>query len=138
MLKAPQGQPLRLQRVLLLGVGSVALVLALWWIGTTLFDRPQPVDPQQIRQAVQTFCQERRALGIALPPTVSLRELVEKGYLRPEDIRGFGSAEIVFSLKIDNQKPGSVLMEARMPDGSRVGAFSDGTLQPLEPPATNR
>jgi hypothetical protein len=123
---------------MLLAGGGLVVVAALWWWSGSLLDHAHPIDPQEIREAVQTYCRERRALGIPLPPTVTSRELVKAGYLRPEAVRGFGSAEVVFSLKVDNRNPAAVLMEARMPDGTRVGAFGDGSLQTLDAPATSR
>jgi hypothetical protein len=113
-------------------------MLVLWWVQTTFWNRPQPIDPGQIREAIQTFCRERRVLGYAVPATVTLGELVKQGYLRPEAVRGLGSTEVTFSLKADDQNPGSVLIEARLPDGSRVGALANGSIQPLNSPPTNR
>src|SRR5258708_5678317 len=100
-------------------------MLALWWVLMTFWNRPQPIDPVQIREAIRAFCRERKSLGYLVPPTVTLGELLKQGYLRPEAVRGLGSGEVTFSLKADEQNPDSILIDARLPDGSRVGALID-------------
>ena len=128
----------RLKRVILLVAAATGFMLGLWWLQTTLWNRPEPIDPVQIREAIYKFYRERMDFGFAAPPTVTLGELVKQGYLRPEAVRGFGSTEVTFSLKPDAQNSGSIRIEARLPDGSRIGAFANGSIQQLDAPSTNR
>jgi hypothetical protein len=114
------------------------LIGACWWLVSSFWIVPQPLDPIQVRDAIDAFCRERSALGYPLPQTITLSQLVKDGYLHAEAIRGVGSAEVTFSLRPDTRNPGSVLIEARLPDGSRIGALANGSIQPLAPPSTNR
>ena len=102
-------------------VGGAFALIAYW-------QRPQPVDAPAIAKAVSDFCKAQRANNAALPPSITLQELVKAGYLRKEAIRGFGDTEVRISLQIDENNPEAVLMEARLPDGSQVNALGDGSV----------
>jgi hypothetical protein len=96
---------------------------------TVYWQRPQPVDGPAIAQAVAAFCRNQRSRGVALPKSITLQELVTNGFLEREAIRGFGDVTITISLEVNEKNPQSILMQARLPDGSRVEALGDGSVQ---------
>ena len=119
---------MKIKRLIALILGGVGVVVLLWWV-VNLWERPQSIDPHSIVLAVQKFCRERRNLDIPLPSTVTLRELVQQGYLNPKAIRGFGEMEVTISLRAgDATNSNAVLIEATLPDGTRLNAASDGNV----------
>ena len=117
--------------VLVVGLIGGGLALIAYW------QRPQPVDGPAIAKAVADFCKAQRASNTALPPSITLQELVTAGYLRKEAIHGFGDTEVRISLQVDENNPQAILMEARLPDGSRVNALGDGSVTTPWNGATN-
>jgi hypothetical protein len=112
--------------VLLVCIVGGSLGLIAYW------QRPQPVDGPAIAQGVADFCIRQRARGMALPASITLQELVKEGFLQPEAIRGFGGTEVTIALQVDERNPQSILMQAHLPDGSRVEALGDGSVVQLK------
>jgi hypothetical protein len=54
--------------------------------------------------------------------------LLQAGYLTPEDAKPFGDAKVIFYATADTSKPDSILIEARMPDGSVQVVLADGSV----------
>src|SRR5262245_19973116 len=93
----------------IVGLIGGELALIRYW------QRPQPVDGPAIAKALNDFIKVQRASNTALPPSITLQELVTAGYLRKEAIRGFGDTEVRISLQVDENNPQAILMEARLP-----------------------
>lgn len=94
--------------------------------------RPEPhgrVDAEKVIAAAQAYSRQFKASGTALPPSVSLEALITKGLLKREDVSGFNGTEVTVYLTVDKSQPQSVLMRARLPDGSEAVVLTDGTVQ---------
>jgi len=88
------------------------------------------VDPTKIITAARVYTGELRARGAPLPASVTLDELIGKGYLKREDVAGFKGIEVQVYLVGNTNQPGPpVVMRARMPDGHDMVVLSDGTVQ---------
>ncbi|MGA2747807.1 MAG: hypothetical protein ABSG59_03445 [Verrucomicrobiota bacterium] len=79
--------------------------------------------------AGKTYARELKSRGQPVPKTVSLNELVERGYLKPEDIGAFRGLEATLSLTADLSNPKTVLMRVRLPDGTDYVLLADGSAQ---------
>jgi hypothetical protein len=64
-----------------------------------------------------------------IPKTVSLNELLTRGYLKPADIAPFQGLDAALVLTSDLSNPQRVLMRVHMPDGSDLVLLGDGTTQ---------
>ena len=116
---------------LLLGFGIMAVVLAVLLASFAYWPRRQSLDAERIVEAVSAFVHDRAAHATPLPASVSLQELVTGGFLRSEDIKPFGTAEVTISLTKDETHPSQILIQARMPDGSRMAGLADGSVAQL-------
>jgi len=79
--------------------------------------------------AVQGFSQDLAKQGLPLPSSVSLGELVSRGYISTNSVQAFEGLEARIWLSVNPAEPQSVLMSARLPDGSVNAALADGSVQ---------
>ena len=116
------------KHVLFILVGLAAVVVA----GLILLSPSGAgrVDPGKIIAAARVYTHELRAAGAPIPDSVSLDELIAKGYLKRDDVAGFKGIEVSVYLVGNTNQPGPpVLMRARMPDGHDMVVLGDGTVQ---------
>ncbi|HWY76719.1 MAG TPA: hypothetical protein VN281_13940 [Verrucomicrobiae bacterium] len=109
-------------------VGLVAVVVA----GLIYFSPSGSgrVDASKIIAAARVYTAELRSRGAPLPASVTLEELIGKGYLKRDDVSGFKGVEVEVYLVGNTNQPGPpVLMRARMPDGHDMVVLSDGSVQ---------
>lgn len=66
---------------------------------------------------------------------MSLRELVRGGYVAANDVRAFDGMDVIISLAADETRPQDILIRVRMPDGSVIAAFADGSASLCAPPS---
>jgi hypothetical protein len=104
----------------------VCVALAFHW------QRSQPVfkDAPKLAAAVQAFSRDQAARGQPLPASVSLRQLVSGGYIATNDVHAFDGMDVTISLTEDAY-PQSIFIHVRMPDGSQIAVFGDGSIQQL-------
>lgn len=94
--------------------------------------RPSPaVNVQRVMTALELHKRDYRARGEPAPPTVTLAELIAAGHLAEADARSFQGASVVFHHDADENRPQSVLGEARLPDGSTLVVLADGSVQQI-------
>ena len=117
------------KHLFLLLAAVVVAIVGIYFGLSAYWQRPQPVDGPAIAQAVAAFCRYQQSRGVPLPKSITLQELVTGGFLEREAIRGFGDVTVTISLEVDEKNPQSILMQARLPDGSRVEALGDGSVQ---------
>ena len=113
----------------IMAVAAVVMVAAC--ITCFILTRPAPgkVDGQKIMTALQSYTADLRAHGQAMPATVSLHDLISKGWLKPEDVSGFSGMEVTISLIASESNPQDVMMRVRMQDGSEIVGMADGSVQ---------
>ncbi len=91
--------------------------------------RIHSVAAEKIVAAAQTYAHDLAKKGLPIPASVDLKELVAKDLLSREDVKGFDGMEVSISLIADETRPGDVLMQARLKDGSQVVLMGDGSVQ---------
>jgi hypothetical protein len=97
---------------------------------------PKPsLNVSKLVEAVAAFAREQRAKGRPQPETVSLRQLLAKGYLQTNEVRAFDGVELTLGLTADETNPNSILAQAKMPDGAVLQLLGDGSAQQLSPEA---
>jgi hypothetical protein len=80
--------------------------------------------------AIQAFARDTTNRGEPLPQSVSLHELVSRGYLSSNSVRAFAGLQAKVWLRAIPTVPSSeVLMSARLPDGRVCAALADGSVQ---------
>src|SRR5437868_2176893 len=79
--------------------------------------------------AMQAFSLDLTKKGQPVPPSVSMTELVNNGYISSNSVRAFTGMETRVWLTADPALLDSVLISARLPDGSVNAALADGSVQ---------
>jgi hypothetical protein len=121
------------RRVVLLGVVAVVVgVLAFVWYKTGLETRaPSFANAPRLIEALQAFSKNRMANKLPLPESIALKDLVAAGYLSNEDARPFDGVEVTFFTRARADNPQSILIRARLQDGTVFGVLGDGSIQQL-------
>jgi hypothetical protein len=125
---------LRISRFSLATSAAAAVVFTVLVI--TAQNRARPtgtIDGQRFVTALADYARDCRKRGEPVPPTVTLSGLVRSGYLRQEVGEAFQGVKVVFHGDADETRPGSILVEATMPDGSLIAVLGDGGVQQLSP-----
>ena len=129
-------QPQRTQggpspRLLVAAAILVGLGLAAYFILQTYWQRQQPVlrDPAGLLNALTQFSREKMARGQTVPATISLKELVGAGYVKPEDAAAFKGVELTFYPTALGTFPQAMVARARLADGSQVYLLADGSVR---------
>jgi hypothetical protein len=79
--------------------------------------------------AMQAFSRDFTNRGQPLPQSVSLYDLVSHGYISSNSVRAFEGMETKVWLTANPAIMSSVVMSARLPDGSVSAALADGSVQ---------
>jgi hypothetical protein len=80
--------------------------------------------------AIQAFKRDTTNRDQPLPESVSLHELVSRGYLSSNSVRAFEGMQAKVWLRADPTAYSyEVLMSARLPDGRVFAALADGSVQ---------
>lgn len=105
---------------------SAVVVLAV----TSCSSRQEPFqDFPGLLTAIQGYSQDLRNRGQPLPKSVSLSELVKGGYISKKSVRAFEGMETRVWLSGNPAAVDSVLISARLADGSVSAALADGSVQ---------
>lgn len=86
-------------------------------------------DGARIFAGVQSFTAACRAEGRPVPETVTLAELVRGGWVPAGDLGAFAGLEVTFHPKAGMDRPQDRLVDVRLPDGQRLAALADGSVQ---------
>jgi hypothetical protein len=115
---------------LVVGVVLGIICLCVVWIVATnpAGQAPQTVNGERLADALARYSRDIAKQGQGIPVSVSLETLLQAGYLTPEDAKPFGDAKVIFYATADTSKPDSILIEARMPDGSVQVVLADGSV----------
>jgi hypothetical protein len=70
---------------------------------------------EKIVAAAHVYSSQMKSENQTLPPTISLQELIAKGFLKHEEVSPFGENGIAVTiyLKVDETNPQAVLMHAQ-------------------------
>ncbi len=86
-------------------------------------------DLPALLSARQAFSEDLAKQGQRVPPSVSLGELVSRGYISTNSVRAFEGMETKIWLSASPGILDSVVMSARLPDGTVNAALADGSVQ---------
>ena len=90
---------------------------------------PAKIDGLKIVAAASAYTRELIAHRQPIPKTVSLNELLTRGYLKPADVAPFQGLDAALVLTSDASDPRGVLMRVHMPDGTDLVLLADGSAQ---------
>lgn len=79
--------------------------------------------------AVQRYSHDGIWRGRTLPPTVSLQELADGGYISQGEARDLSGANITFYPVSNQNDPNAILVRVQLSDGSQIVAVADGSIQ---------
>jgi hypothetical protein len=64
-----------------------------------------------------------------VPKSVTLEDLVERHFLKPEEIAAFRGMNATVTLTSTKSSPQTVLMRVHLPEGGDVVLLADGSVQ---------
>jgi hypothetical protein len=91
----------------------------------------EKVNAPRIVAAAHAYTRQLVAAKQPIPGTVSINELLGRGYLKPADVGPFLSLDAVIILTSDASNPRAALMRVRMKDGTDFLLFNDGSTQQI-------
>ena len=96
------------------------------------------VDAFKVAEATRAYKGDLQAHGAIVPATVSLQDLVNRGFLKPSDVSGFAGTEVtVYLVPKGDQNPQGILMSVQLKDGSKAALLDDGSAQAFAPNKTS-
>ena len=121
-------------RSTIVGVVAIAALVSVTLTGCSEARKPVFDSAPKLIAAAQAFVRDHQAGEQPLPPTVSLRELLEAGYLEANEVRAFEGMEIEISLATEAGNLQQILVSAQLPDGSKIALLGDGSVQQIAAP----
>jgi hypothetical protein len=107
---------------------ALAIAVALIVTGCSQRRDREFKDLPGLLSALEAFSRDLTNKGQPLPPSVSLDELVSRGYISSNSVHAFEGMETRIWAKASPDVPNSVLMSARSPDGSVSAVLADGSV----------
>jgi hypothetical protein len=105
-------------------------------VGCLVFviQKPQKgrLNAEKITAAIQAYAGKVKSENQSLPPTISLQELIVKGFLKNEDVSAFDGWNVTVSLTNSEMYPQAILMSAQSPDGHQIAVLADGSVQSIK------
>jgi len=121
-------------RSTIVGVLAIAALVSVASAGCSEAKKPVFDSAPNLIAAAQAFARDHQAGEQPLPTTVSLRELLEGGYLEATEVRAFEGMEVEISLTADADNLQHILVSAQLPDGSKIAFMGDGSVQQIAAP----
>src|SRR5665213_906477 len=91
------------------------------------------VDAVKIIAAAAAYSHGLTTSGKPVPMTVSLKELINQGLLKHEDVAAFDGMETTVTLKADAAHSQAILMRTHLADGADYVLLMDGSAQQVAP-----
>jgi hypothetical protein len=115
---------------------ATAIILAAI-VGCYVFviQKPQKghLDALKITAAIHAYSSKMKSENQPLPTTISLQELIAKGFLKHEDVSAFDGWNVTVSLTASaDMYPQSILMSAQSSDGHQIVVMADGSVQSVK------
>jgi hypothetical protein len=117
------------KRVLAIAACAVGVLLILFVYIRSLDTEPDRINGDQLVSALAAYKREIQSRGEKPPESVTLDELIRRGFLQEEDVSAFAGMNAIISLNADETHPQSALMEVTHPDGTKLVVQGDGTVQ---------
>ncbi|MGE3311787.1 MAG: hypothetical protein AB7O66_17615 [Limisphaerales bacterium] len=116
----------------LASVALIALVVSVAYLAGSSRNIPQ-LNGARLVQAVRGYSADLKARGVPAPATVSLDELIERGFLDRGDVAAFEGLSVQIGLAADESRPGDVFARVQLPDGGEIVLLADGSVQQVGP-----
>lgn len=126
---------MRIGRVLFASVGALVVAVLLGTAIVSYWNRESQFDPTKLIIAVDAYVRTEKSMGRAMPAEITLKQLIEAGYITPEHVREFEGMDVTIALNSGKGPAPGPVVRARRPDGSVMVVMADGMVQEL--PATN-
>ena len=117
----------RILQITAWAAGGFVLVVILYI--SSLNSKPDWFDGAKLMTALASYARDIKARGEKLPESVTLDELIRRGLLQPEDVSAFLGMKVVIPLGSNETDPQSILMDVTLPDGTKLVAMGDGSVQ---------
>ena len=118
-----------LRRSVIVLAAFATFCVAAYLVVSLTAGRNPPVNGTRLADALAQYTRELRLRGSPVPRTVTLDTLLQLGYLTSADALPFHGAQVTFYSDADATRPQSILLSARMPDGSVQAILADGSVQ---------
>src|SRR5690348_8380590 len=111
-------------------VSAVMLAAAMTLALTSCWPRQEHFqDLPGLLSAIRSYSRDLATRGQPVPANVSMSELVNRGYLSSNSVRAFQGMDTRIWFTASPSVPDSVLISARLSDGSVNAALADGSVQ---------
>jgi len=112
----------------------LGLLAILVLVGMFIYFKPSSantikIDSHRYISALKKYSENLRDRGEEIPLSISIKALVQEGYLTSQEVEPFEHADVNFNTNPDGVLPQSVMMEAHMPDGTVLALLGDGSVQ---------
>jgi hypothetical protein len=109
---------------------AVIILTAIVGCFVFLIQEPQKghLNAEKINAAIHAYSSKVKSENQSLPSTISLQELIAKGFLKHEDVSAFDGWNVTVSLTADDAYPQSILMTATSSKGDKMIVMTDGSV----------
>lgn len=121
--------PLKRMAVAIGAAVAIMVAVGLLYLLIAEDSAPGKIDGLKIVAAGSAYTRALIASKLPVPKTVSLDELLTRGYLKPADVAPFQGLDATLVLTADASNPQRVLMRVHMQDGTDLVLTGDGALQ---------
>jgi hypothetical protein len=84
---------------------------------------------EKLTAAIHSYSLDAKEHNSNLPSSISLQELITKGFLNHEDVSAFDGMQVTVYLTVNDTTPQAILIRAQLSDGSKIVALADGSVQ---------
>ena len=107
----------------------LVVVFILLDVGTTPPAKSLAAGAVTIVSAGRAYAKLLKTEGAPIPAFVNVKELVARGLLGQDDLKGLAGREVSVSTSADENGPSEVLIRARQADGTELVFLADGSVQ---------
>ena len=116
---------MRFTRVIVTAVVAV-IVLFVGALVLIPYFTKAPIDAQKLVSGLERFGRDHRAAGKPFPTDILLSELLSRGYVSSNDVRGLHGTDVNFSLTPNPANNQAIVIRATLPDGTSIAGLIDG------------
>ena len=88
----------------------------------------QSLPDERAKSAISAYVEKRRAMGLAVPGTVSLDELVKQGFLSPDEVVLFRDMTVALCTSDLSGCLSAAFAEVYLPNGHMYAKLADGSI----------
>jgi hypothetical protein len=93
--------------------------------------QPTPDNWMKLAEGVRKYSQSLAVSGRPLPLSVTLRELVDGGFVSGDDARAFADMEVTVFPRARTNDSRSTLIHVKLPGGDEMALMADGSVRQL-------